>query len=105
MSDARQPERTFCTLHRDFEQILGQIVSLSEKRLSNTNLVVRRNIKKKKAYFWLKSVTQKRRYLNSQLTSNVRTVNGIPIIVITGVRLLLFLIDMKETEARFLNKI
>ena len=91
----------FALFSRDFEQILGQIVSLSEKTLSNTNLVVRRNIKKKKAYFWLTSVAQKSRYLNSQLTSNVRTVNGTPIIVITGVRLLLFLIDIKEIEARF----
>ena len=49
----------FALFSRDFEQILGQIVSLSEKTLTNTNLVLRRNIDKKKVYFWLRSVAQK----------------------------------------------
>ena len=86
-------------LSRDFEQIWEQIVSLRVKTLSNTNLVVQRHIKKKKAYFWLTSVVQKRRCLNTLLTSNVMTMNGTPIMVITGVRLLLFLICMKVTGA------
>ena len=42
--------------------------------------------------------------LNSLLTSNVRTVNGTQIVIITGVRLLLFLIGMKDTGAWFLNE-
>ena len=45
-------------MSRDFEQILRQIVSLRVKTLSNTNLVVPRHIKKKKANFWLTSVAQ-----------------------------------------------
>ena len=90
---------TFALLSRNFEQILGQIVSLREKTLSNTTLVVLRHIKKKKAYFGLTSVAQKGRCLNSLLTSNLRTVNGTPIMVITGVRLLLFLICIKDTGA------
>ena len=94
----------FALLSRDFEQIWGQIVSLRVKTLSNTYLVVPRHIKKKKAYFWLTSVAQKRRCLNTLLTSNVRTMNGTPIIVITEVRLLLFLISMKDTGVWFLNK-
>ena len=94
----------FALLSRDFEQIWGQIVSLRVKTLSNTNLVVPRHIKKKKAYFWLTSVAQKRRCLNTLLTSNVRTMNGTPIILITEVRLLLFLISMKDTGAWFFNK-
>ena len=94
----------FALLSRDFEQIWGQIVSLRVKTLSNTNFVVPRHIKKKKAYFWLTSVVQKRRCLNTLLTSNVMTMNGTPIMVITGVRLLLFLICMKDTGAWFLNK-
>ena len=68
---------------------------------SNTNLVVPRHIKKKKANFWLTSVAQKRHCLNSLLTSNVRTVNGTPIMVITSS---LFLIGMKDTGVWFLNK-
>ena len=100
MSDARQPEVDFfALLSRDFEQIWGQIVSLRVKTLSNINLVVPRHIKKKKAYFWLTSVAQKRRCLNTLLTSNVRTMNGTPITVITEVRLLLFFISMKDTGA------
>ena len=95
---------TFALLSRDFEQIWEQIVSLRVKTLSNTNLVVPRHIKKKKAYFWLTSVVQKRRCLNTLLTSNVMTMNGTPIMVITGVRLLLFLICMKDTGTWFLNK-
>ena len=86
-------------MSRDFEQIWEQIVSLRVKTLSNTNLVVPRHIKKKKAYFWLTSVVQKRRCLNTLLISNVMTMNGTPIMVITGVRLLLFLICMKDTGA------
>ena len=92
----------FALLSRDFEQIWGQIVSLRVKTLSNTNLVVPRHIKKKKANFWLTSVAQKRHCLNSLLTSNVRTVNGTPIMVITSS---LFLIGMKDTGVWFLNKI
>ena len=88
-------------MSRDFEQILGQIVSLRVKTLSNTNLVVPRHIKKKKANFWLTSVAQKRHCLNSLLTSNVRTVNGTTIMVITSS---LFLIGMKDTGVWFLNK-
>ena len=94
----------FALLSRDFEQIWGQIVSLRVKTLSNTNLVVPRHIKKKKAYFWLTSVAQERRCLNTLLTSNVMTMNGTPIIVITGMRLLLFFICMKDTGTWFLNK-
>ena len=94
----------FALLSLNFEQILGQIVSLREKTLDNTNLVVPRHIKKKKTYFWLTSVAQKGRCLNSLLTSNVRTVNGTPIMVITGVRLL-FLICIKDTGAWFSIKI
>ena len=94
----------FALLSRDFEQIWGQIVSLRVKTLSNTNLVVPRHIKKKKAYFWLTSVAQKRRCLNTLLTSNVMTMNGTPIIVITGMRWLLFFICMKDTGTWFLNK-
>ena len=89
----------FALLSRDFDQILGQIVSLRVKTLSNSNLVVPRHIEKKKADYWPTNVAQKRRCLNSLLTSNVRTVNGIPIMVITGMRLLLFLICMKDTGA------
>ena len=94
----------FALLSRDFEQIWGQIVSLRVKTLSNTNLVVPRHIKKKKAYFWLTSVAQERRCLNTLLTSNVMTMNGTPITVITGMRLLLFFICMKDTGTWFLNK-
>ena len=53
---------------------MGQIVSLREKTLSNANLVVPRHIKKEKVYFWLTSIAQKGRCLNSLLTSNVRTI-------------------------------
>ena len=94
----------FALLSRDFEQIWVQIVSLRVKTLSNTNLVVPRHIKKKTANFWLTSVVQKRRCLNTLLTSNVMTMNGTPIMVITGVRLLLFLICMNDTGTWFLNK-
>ena len=94
----------FALLSRNFEQILGQIVSLREKTLSNTNLVLPRHIKQEKAYFWLTSVAQKGRCLNSLLASNVRTVNGTPIMVITRVRSLLFLICIKDTGAWFFNK-
>ena len=100
MSDVRQPEvNLFALLSRDFQHIWVQIFSLRVKTLSNTNLVVPRHIKKKKAYFWLTSVAQERRCLNTLLTSNVMTMNGTPIMVITGVRLLLFLICMKDTGA------
>ena len=58
----------FVYLSRDLEQILGQIVSLRVKTLSNTNLLLPRHIKNKKAYFWLTSVAQKHRCLNSLLT-------------------------------------
>ena len=94
----------FALLSRDFEQIWEQIVSLRTKTLNNTNLVVPRYIKKKKACFWLTSVAQERRCLNTLLTSNVMTMNGTPIIVITGMRLLLFFICMKDTGTWFLNK-
>ena len=46
----------FAHLSSDIEQIWGQIVSLRVKTLSNTNLVVPKHFKKKKAYFWLTSV-------------------------------------------------
>ena len=36
--------------------------------------MVPRHIKKEKAYFWLTTVAQKGRCLNSLLTSNVRTI-------------------------------
>ena len=81
----------FALLSRNFEQILGHIVSLREKTLGNTNLVVPRHIKEKNTYVWLTSVAQKGRSLDSLLISNVRTVNGTPIMVITRVRFLLFL--------------
>ena len=42
--------------------------------------------------------------LNTLLTSNERTMNGTPIIVITGMRLFWFLICMKDTGVWFLNK-
>ena len=87
----------FAHLSRDFEQILGQIVSLRVKALSNINLVMPRYIKKKKAYFC--------RCFNSILTTNVRTVTGTQIMVIIRVRLLLFLICMKETGRDFWMKI
>ena len=96
---------TFCTLEPRFWTNLGKIVSLRVKlTLSNSNLVVPRHVEKKKANYWPTGVAQKRRCLNSLLTSNVRTVNGIPIMVITGMRLSLFLICMKDTGAWFLNK-
>ena len=38
----------FALLSRDFEQILGQIVSLRVRTLSNTNLVASRHIKREK---------------------------------------------------------
>ena len=95
---------TFCTLEPWFWTNLGANRFFKSKTLSNTNLVMPRHIKKKKAYFWLTSVVQKRRCLNTLLTSNVMTMNGTPIMVITGVRLLLFLICMKDTGAWFLNK-
>ena len=44
----------------------------------------------RRLHFRLTCVAQKRPCLNFLLTSNVRTVNGTPIMVITGVRLLLF---------------
>ena len=88
---------TFALLSRDFEQIWEQIVSLRVKTLINTNLVVPRHIKKKKGYLWLTSVVQKRRCLNTRMW-------WLWIMVITGVRLLLFLICMKDTGAWFLNK-
>ena len=40
--------RIFALLIRDFEQIFEQIVSIRVKKLSNTNLVVSRNIKREK---------------------------------------------------------
>ena len=47
----------FTLFGSDFEQILGQIVSLRVKTLSNTNLVQRQDIlKEKKAHFWLTRV-------------------------------------------------
>ena len=46
-------------ISRDFEQILGQIVSLRVNTLSNTNLAASRHINKKKAYISLKNVSQK----------------------------------------------
>ena len=77
----------FAQLGLDFEKNFEQLVSLRVKTLSTTNLVVSRHIKKKKTYFWLTRVAQNRPCLNSLLTSNVRPVNGTPIMVITGVRL------------------
>ena len=57
--------RLFAHLSHDFGQVLGQIVSLRVKTLSNKNLVLPRHIylKEKKAYFWLTRVAQKRRLL------------------------------------------
>ena len=95
---------TFCTLEPWFWTNFGANRSLRVRTLSNTNLVVPRHIKKKKAYFWLTSVPQKGRCSNSLLTSNVRTVNWTPNMIITRVRLLLFLICMKDTGTWFLNK-
>ena len=40
--------RIFAHLIRDFEQIFEQIVSIRVKKLSNTNLVASRNIKREK---------------------------------------------------------
>ena len=52
MSDERQPEEAFFSLlGRDFEQILGQIVSIRVKTLSNTNLAASRHIKREKNSF------------------------------------------------------
>ena len=91
LSDARQAEVPFCTLEPRLWTNLGANRFFKQKH-NNTNLVVPRHIKKKKAYLWLTSVAQKRRCLNSPLTSNVRTTNGTLIMVITGMRLLLFLV-------------
>ena len=90
-----------CTLERWFWTNFEENSFFKSKALSNINLVVPRHIKQKKAYFWLTSVVQKRHCLNSLLTSNVRTVNGTPIMVITSS---LFLIGMKDTGVWFLNK-
>ena len=47
----------FTLFGSDFEQILGQIVFLRVKTLSNTNLVQHQDIlKEKKAHFWLTCV-------------------------------------------------
>ena len=86
----------FALLSGDFEKNFQENSFFKSKTLRNTNLVVLRHIKKKKAYFWLTSIVQKRHCLNSLLTSNVRTVNGTPIMVITSS---LFLIGMKDTGA------
>ena len=53
----------FALLSPDFEQFLGQIVSISVKTLSNTNLVSSRMLKEKKAHFRLTFPPQKRRCL------------------------------------------
>ena len=50
---------TFVLFSRDFEQILGQIVSLRVNTLSNTNLAASGYINEKKAYIWLKNVSHK----------------------------------------------
>ena len=69
---------TFVLFSRDFEQILGQIVSLRVNTLSNTNLAASRHINEKKAYIWLKNVSQKTSVLNinSILTLNVTTLGA-----------------------------
>ena len=47
MSDARQPEVDFFTfLSSGFAQIFSQIVSTSVKKLSNTNFMASRHIKR-----------------------------------------------------------
>ena len=106
LSDARQPEVDF--LHPSavtLKKIMGQIVSLKGKTHSNKNLVLPRHILKRKRLTsgWTTSLKNVG-CLNSLLTSNVRTVNGTQSVIITGVRLLLFLIGMKDTGAWFLNE-
>ena len=64
LSDARQPEVDF--LHPSavtLKKIMGQIVSLKGKTLSNKNLVLPRHVKKKNVHFWLNNVAQKRQLL------------------------------------------
>ena len=50
MSDARQPEvEFFIFLSAGFAQIFSQIVSIKVKKLSNTNFISSRHVKREKA--------------------------------------------------------
>ena len=92
MNDARQTEsEPFALLSRDFEQILGQIVSLRVKTLSSTNLLAPRHIKREKGSLPVDVRRSKTSPLKLK-TPDVRTVNGAPIMVIAGVRLLFRLV-------------
>ena len=55
----------FALLSRDFEQFLGQIVSISVKTLSNTNLVASRHIKREKGSLPVDFAPSKTSLLNS----------------------------------------
>ena len=67
--------------------------------------MVPRNIEKQRLTTGRQASLKNRRCLNSLLTSNVRTVDGIPIIVITGMRLLLFLFVWRTQGRDFWIKI
>ena len=96
---------TFCTPEPWFWTNFGVNRLFKKKTLSNKNLVLPRHTLKRKRLTsgWTTSLKNVG-CLNSLLTSNVRTVNGTQIVIITGVRLLLFLIGMKDTGAWFLNE-
>ena len=58
----------FELLGRDFEQIIGHIVSIRVKTLSNTNLVAYRHIKREKGSFLVNVLRSKRRCLNALIS-------------------------------------
>ena len=65
---ARQPEVDFfAILGRDFDQTFGQIDSVREKILRNSNLLASRHIKGKRTHFRLTGVFQRRLCLRDGL--------------------------------------